>query len=67
MIQIRPEWFPLGAVKKLIARSVDPFKILKKINLNAYVIDLPPDFGISSTFNISDLVAYKVLLTLIIY
>jgi len=48
-----------GAVKKLIARSVGAFKILKRINSNAYVIDLPPDFEISSTFNISDLVAYK--------
>jgi len=47
------------AVKKLTARSVAPFKILKKINPNAYIIDLSLNFGISSTFNISDLVAYK--------
>jgi len=59
MIRIRLERFPPGAVKKLIARSADPFKIFKKINPNAYVIDLHPDFGISSTFNISDFVAYK--------
>jgi len=59
MIRIHPERFPPEAVKKLTARSASPFKILKKINPNAYVIDLPPEFGISSTFNISDLVAYK--------
>ena len=46
MIQIRPERFPPRAVKKLTARSVGPFKILKKINPNAHVIDLPLNFGI---------------------
>ena len=59
MIRIRPERFPPGAVKKLTARSAGPFKILQKINPNAYVIDLPPDFEISSIFNIPDLVVYK--------
>jgi len=59
MIRIHPERFPSGAVKKLTVQSVGFFKILKKINPNAYVIDLSPDFGISLTFNISDFVAYK--------
>jgi len=34
-------------------------KISKKNNSNAHVIDLLLDFGISSTFNISYLVAYR--------
>jgi len=59
MIRIHPERFPPGAVKKLTAHSTGPFKILKKINPNDYVIDLLSDFGISSIFNISDLIAYK--------
>ena len=59
MIQIRPERFPFGTVKKLQACSTGPFKVLKWIGLNAYVIDLPYDYGISSSFNIEDLVAYK--------
>ena len=59
MIRIRLEWFPFGTVKKLQSCSVGPLKILKRIGLNAYVIDLPHDYGISSSFNIEDLVAYK--------
>ena len=46
MILIRPERFPPGVVKKLTAHSAGPFKILKKINPNAYVIDLPPSLGL---------------------
>jgi hypothetical protein len=33
--------------------------VLKRIGSNAYVIELPSDYGISLTFNIEDLVAYK--------
>lgn len=40
------------------ARSAGPFKVLQRVGTNAYVLDLPHDFGISSTFNIEDLVAY---------
>jgi hypothetical protein len=35
-----------------------PFKILKKINDNAYKLELPPEFGVSTIFNISDLRPY---------
>ena len=59
MIQIRLERFPSRTVKKLQAHSANPFKVLKRMGPNAYVIDLPHDYGISSSFNIEDLVAYK--------
>jgi hypothetical protein len=32
-----------------------PFKILEKINDNAYKLELLLEFGVSPTFNISDL------------
>jgi hypothetical protein len=35
-----------------------PFKIIEKINNNTYKLELPPEFGDSSTFNISDLKPY---------
>jgi hypothetical protein len=40
---------------KLMSRADGPFKILEKINDNAYKLELPPKFGVSPTFNISDL------------
>jgi len=59
MVKIRPEWLLSGTVKKLYVCSPDPFQILKKLNDNAYAIDLPQDFGISFIFKIEDLVYYK--------
>jgi hypothetical protein len=41
-----------------MSRVAGPFKILAKINDNAYKLELPPEFGVSPTFNISDLRPY---------
>jgi hypothetical protein len=38
--------------------AVGPFKIFTKINDNAYKLELPPEFGVSPSFNISDLRLY---------
>jgi hypothetical protein len=35
-----------------------PFRVLVKINDNAYKIDLPPSYGVINTFNVSDLLPY---------
>jgi hypothetical protein len=43
---------------KLMPRAAGPYKILEKINDKAYKLELPPEFGISPTFNISDLKPY---------
>ena len=59
MIRVHLEWFPSGIVKKLQARGAGSFKILRRVGLNAYVVDSTPEYGISSTFNVVDLMAYK--------
>jgi hypothetical protein len=41
-----------------MSRANGPFKILEKINDNAYKLELPPEYGVSPTFNISDLQPY---------
>jgi hypothetical protein len=43
---------------KLMSRADGLFKILEKINDNAYKLELAPEFGVSPTFNISDLRPY---------
>src|SRR6185436_5586613 len=39
-------------------RAAGPYNILEKINDNAYKLEFPPEFGVSPTFNISDLKPY---------
>uniref|UniRef100_A0A2N9J2M7 Reverse transcriptase RNase H-like domain-containing protein n=1 Tax=Fagus sylvatica TaxID=28930 RepID=A0A2N9J2M7_FAGSY len=40
---------------KLHPRGDGPFQILEKINDNAYKVDLPGEYKVSATFNVSDL------------
>ena len=58
MVRIRPERLPPKENKKLHPRNVGPSKILKKISSNTYVLELPAELGISSTFNVEDLTLY---------
>jgi hypothetical protein len=41
-----------------MSRAAGPYKIIEKINDNAYKLELPPEFGVSPTFNIADLKPY---------
>ena len=40
-------------------RADGTFEVLKRINYNAYKVDLPCDFGVLVTFNVADLSAYQ--------
>jgi hypothetical protein len=57
-LHLRKDTFPELRKSKLVPRADGPFKIIEKINGNAYKLELPPEFGVSPTFNISDLKPY---------
>jgi hypothetical protein len=57
-LHLRKEQFLELRKSKLMSRATGPFEILAEINDNAYKLELPPEFGVSSSFNISDLRHY---------
>ncbi|GJZ58874.1 RNA-directed DNA polymerase [Tanacetum coccineum] len=58
-IHLRKELFLAGRFGKLKPRRDGPFRVLKKINDNAYKIELPGHYNVSTTFNVADLSPYK--------
>ncbi|KAI0495824.1 hypothetical protein KFK09_022127 [Dendrobium nobile] len=58
MVRLRKERFPVGQYSKLSPRKLGPIPISKRINDNAYIVELPPHIHTSSTFNVADIHAY---------
>uniref|UniRef100_A0A2N9FJQ1 Reverse transcriptase n=1 Tax=Fagus sylvatica TaxID=28930 RepID=A0A2N9FJQ1_FAGSY len=59
-VHMRKERFPARRRSKLYPRGDGPFQVLERINDNAYKLDLPGEYNISATFNVSDLSLFDV-------
>ena len=57
-LHLRKDRFPNLRKSKLMPRTDGPFKVLEKINDNAYKLELPADFVVTPTFNIAYLKPY---------
>ncbi|KAL1203462.1 RNA-directed DNA polymerase-like protein [Cardamine amara subsp. amara] len=54
-LHMRHERFPNQRKSKLSPRGDGPFRVLERVNNNAYKLELPGELNISTTFNVSDL------------
>ena len=59
-VHMRKERFPEQSKSKLQPRGNGPFQVLERISDNAYKIDLPSEYNVSSTFNVFDLSLFDV-------
>jgi len=61
-LHLRKERFPTQKKFKFLPRGDGPFQILRKINNNAYELDLHSSYNISNSFSVSDLSPFDVRL-----
>jgi len=59
-VHMRKERFPAHRKSKLQPQGDGPFQILERINDNAYKVDLLGEYGVSATFNVSDVTRFDV-------
>ena len=57
-LHLRKDRFPTKRKSKLSLRGDGPFQVLQRINNNAYRLDLLEEYGVSNTFNITNLVPF---------
>jgi hypothetical protein len=57
-LHLRKDRFPTLRHSELMPCATGPFKVLTKINDNAYIFDLPAQFGVSTSFNVANLEPY---------
>ena len=59
-LHMRKKRFPTQRKSNLLPRGDGPFQVLERINANAYKLDLPGEYNVSATFNVSDLSPFGV-------
>ena len=58
-VHIRKERFPAQRQIKLHPMGDGPFQVVARVGENAYKLDLPGEYGVSATFNVSDLSLFE--------
>ena len=61
IIHLCKERYHQGIYNKLNPKKIDPYKILKRINENTYLIDLTEDLNIRVIFNFTNLYSPQVI------
>ncbi|KAH9792707.1 hypothetical protein KPL71_004239 [Citrus sinensis] len=59
-VHMRNERFLAQRRSKLLPRGDGPFQVVARINDNAYKLDLPGEYNVSATFNVSDISPFDV-------
>ena len=59
-VHMKKERFPAKRRSKLLPRGDGQFQVVARINDNAYKLDLPGEYNVSATFNVSDLSPFDV-------
>jgi len=55
---LRKDRFPKKRKSKLSPRGDGPFKVMKRVNDNAYRLELPKEYDVHATFNVADLISF---------
>ena len=54
-VHLRKDCFPEQRRSKLLPWGDGPFRVVERINDNAYKLELPGEYGVSASFNVADL------------
>ena len=57
---MRKERFLAQRRSNLLSRGDGPFQVFERINDNAYKLDLPGEYNVSATSNVSDLSPFDI-------